>query len=170
MRHEEAKSQRALVKWWAFACKSFGVPEHLLVSFPNGGKRGIREAVLIKKEGCRRGAPDLILLVPRGSYHGMAIEMKAQGGKLSPDQFIFMRDLYLQGYWPVVSYGTEFAIDEITKYLNQKPITSVTFSTSRQVLPASRSRRTRQPRVPVSPQESSGQPEPQDFCEGHQDA
>lgn len=170
MRHIEAQSQRAVIEWWAFACHLFKVPEHLLASFPNGGRRGIREAVLMKKEGCRKGAPDLILMVPRGQYHGMFLEMKAPGGRLSPEQNQFLFDLSAQGYWVMVSYSTEAAITELTHYMRRQTVTGVTSSVSLPAAPASPSRRSRKPRVPVLPPESSVQWERQVFCEAHPDA
>ncbi len=136
MRHLEAQSQRALIKWWACAHNSFGVKEHLLVSFPNGGRRGKIEASLMKLEGCRAGAPDLILLAPRAHYHGMAIELKTETGKLSPKQKEFMNDLAEQGYWTGVCHNTESAINAITSYLRLTSLVSPKFQQTEPAVPA----------------------------------
>lgn len=117
MRHPEAQSQRAVLTWWKYACHALKCAEVLLFSVPNGGYRRTREAALLKLEGCRAGAPDLLLLVPVAPYHGMVLEMKAPGGKESEEQKTFLGELIAQGYKVVVAYSTEEAIQAITGYL-----------------------------------------------------
>jgi hypothetical protein len=57
---------------------------------PNGGRRSIGVANKLKKEGVRRGTPDLVFLLPEGRTAWL--EMKIKGGSLSPEQRAF-RDL-----------------------------------------------------------------------------
>jgi hypothetical protein len=117
MRHLEAQSQRAVMRWWGYSCKVLLVPEHLLFAVANGGYRRPREAMLLKQEGVRSGVSDLILLVPRGHWHGMALEMKAADGRLSKEQTQFLNDAKAQGYHAIVARSTDEAIEAITNYL-----------------------------------------------------
>ena len=48
--------------------------------------RDIRTAANLKKEGVKRGVPDICLPVSRGKYHGLYIEMKAGKNKPSKEQ------------------------------------------------------------------------------------
>jgi hypothetical protein len=95
----EDDEQIALVEWvdrWRGQ-----VPElEMFAAIPNGGKRthqvgkdGKRfsiEAARLKRMGVRAGYPDLLLDVAAGGHHGLRIELKAQGGRLST----------VQGAWP----------------------------------------------------------------------
>jgi hypothetical protein len=64
---------------------------------PNGGKRGMREAVIFKAMGVVAGVPDLIVTWPGVIA---AIEMKAGRGRASPEQ-IAMQDRLKACGWHV---------------------------------------------------------------------
>ncbi len=113
----EHRAQRALIDWWHHACKGLGIPERLLYACPNGGWRDPVGAKFLKAEGQRNGAPDLILDVARGAWHGLRIEMKTPAGVTSDDQRAFHADLVAQGYAVRVCYSVSSAMDVITKYL-----------------------------------------------------
>ena len=87
---------------------------------PNGGARTKREGARLKREGVRSGVSDLFLPLPVGEYHGLWIELKKRkqdgGGKVSPKQALFHRDMKKQGYKCVVCYGANEAISIIKKY------------------------------------------------------
>jgi len=53
-----------------------------LVHVPNEVKRGPKATSEFK----RAGYPGLILYLPSGQWHGLRIEMKAKGGKLTTAQ------------------------------------------------------------------------------------
>jgi hypothetical protein len=115
--NEEHRSQAALIAWWHHACAEFGVPEQLLYAVPNGGRRDPIGAKFLKREGQRNGAPDLVLDVARGGFHGLRIEMKAEHGVVSSDQRVFLKLLHAQGYYVTVAYYTGQAMATITEYL-----------------------------------------------------
>ena len=52
----------------------------------------------LKREGLMVGWPDYQLLVPRGSYHGMMLEIKAPKKKPTPEQLTILAALSDQGY------------------------------------------------------------------------
>jgi hypothetical protein len=121
MRHNESKSQQALITWWAYTWRQYKLPcEALLFAIPNGGARRIVEAVIMKREGVRKGIPDLFLAVPRGRYHGLFIEMKTTLGRLSPEQKCVGSFLSDGGYCWIVARSTQDAMTIIDRYLTSK--------------------------------------------------
>jgi hypothetical protein len=107
MKHEESKLQQACVKWFRLQYPSFA---RLLFAIPNGGARDKVTGSLLKAEGVVAGVPDLFLASPKiletgtGDLygyevtHGLFIEMKAPGGKVTPRQAEMHKLLTAQGY------------------------------------------------------------------------
>lgn len=90
----------------------------MLYAIPNGGKRAIKTAVALKKQGVKRGVPDMCLPVARGGYHGLYIELKRQkGGVVSDEQREWIAALNTQGYKAIICHGAEEAIEQIRGYL-----------------------------------------------------
>ena len=112
MKNEESKLQSACVKWFN---NSFH--DHRKLSIPNGGKRGIKTAITMKREGCVAGVPDLCLPVARGGYHALYIEMKSEKGRLSPDQKAMSLYLTEQGNKVIVCRSVTQFIHEVSEYL-----------------------------------------------------
>jgi hypothetical protein len=116
--HPESELQRAIIKWWSFAHRGLGVEdERMLYSVPNGGKRGLITACILKAEGARPGVPDLFLAVPRGGFHGFYLELKSPVGRPSPDQVSFMESARKQGYKAEISKEWNHATSLIESYL-----------------------------------------------------
>ena len=116
MKSAESLEQQALIQWAQFQSRTY--PElKLLYHVPNGGKRNKVTAIRLKKEGVKAGVPDLCLPVPKGKWHGLYIEMKAQNGKLSKKQIWWIEQLRQQGYYVAVCYGWEQAKEMIVRYL-----------------------------------------------------
>ena len=114
----ESEMQRALIKWWGVECKKFGVPECLLFSIPNGGNWDAKRGSIMKLEGQRKGAPDLMLAVNMGHSGGaLFIELKTSVGALSVDQSLFHVHLTNYGYRTAVCRSLEEAQKVITEYL-----------------------------------------------------
>lgn len=118
--YTEHDEQVALMKWWSFAHRLFGVPEQLLFAIPNGGDRNILVAAKLKAEGVRAGVPDLFLAVPRGRYHGLFVEMKkTKGGRIQANQKKMLEILGVYGYHSVVCHGFFEARKEIENYITE---------------------------------------------------
>jgi hypothetical protein len=110
--HEE---QKALVRWFSLQYPKIG---NRLVAIPNGGQRNVIVASKLKAEGVRAGFPDLMLLMPRGSFMGLMIEMKrVRGGTLQVEQAEWLDWLTTQGYMAVICKGAQAAQDTIKSYL-----------------------------------------------------
>lgn len=114
----EAQEQRALFQWAGLAEQQY--PElKLLHHIPNGGKRDVKTAANLKKEGVKAGVPDICLLVARGQYHGLYIELKQpKKGKLQKNQKEWLHALEKQGYSAKVCYGWLEAREVIEIYLS----------------------------------------------------
>ena len=122
MKISEHQEQVALVSWFRLAFPKFKI---YLFAIPNGahlaGDARLRAIKMnaMKAEGFTPGISDLFLMIPKAGWHGLWIEMKAQGGKLSDAQKDFMGAATLMGYQAVVCYGFDEAKTAITKYLQE---------------------------------------------------
>jgi len=114
MKTSEHQEQVMLITWFRMQYPKFKL--HLW-AIPNGGSRHIVTAVNLKAEGVLAGVSDLFLMIPKGEYHGMFIEMKAKAGKVSDSQKEFMAAASSMNYLAVVCYGFDEAKTAITKYL-----------------------------------------------------
>ena len=116
----EHQEQVAVVQWWARACSGYGLPEFSLLAIPNGGARDAITGSLMKSEGVRRGALDLLLAYPTERHAGLWIEMKRPGASpsaVSPEQRAFIEYLQSVGYAAGVHYSAESAIAAIKEYI-----------------------------------------------------
>lgn len=115
----EHQEQAALIEWWAWRCKSYGIPEFALFAIPNGGVRHKAVAGKLKAEGVRPGVPDLLLAVPIPPDAGLFIEMKARNhnARLSADQKVSLLYLNGAGYATVCCFGADQATEAINNYL-----------------------------------------------------
>lgn len=69
-----------------------------------------------KAMGVKAGVADIFLPFPCGHHAGLFIEMKKKGGKQSPKQVEFQKELH-PAYKYVLCYSWKEAVDEIEKYL-----------------------------------------------------
>jgi len=121
MRHQESDEQQALFQWSKLSQSKY--PElSLLHSIPNGGKRNIREASRLKKEGAKAGVSDIFLPVARKEWHGLYVELKVKGGKTSDNQKWWIAETTKQGYLSVVCFGWIEAKEVIEGYLEGEKI------------------------------------------------
>ena len=107
----EAQEQYAVAEYLRFLGVVFN-------HSPNEGKNDVQYIVKLKRMGMRVGFPDLFIYEPRGSYHGLAIEMKrVKGGKLSEAQAKCLAELNERGYKAAVCRGFDEAKKIIDDYL-----------------------------------------------------
>ncbi len=114
-KHEESDMQQAVIEW-ANICKYKEILDYLHHS-PNGGARDEREGARFKREGVRKGYPDLELNVSRKGYHGLFIEMKTAKGRLSTAQKKWKKFLLEEGNSWHLCRSAEEAIEIIEWYL-----------------------------------------------------
>lgn len=118
MRHIEDAEQTTLFKWAAVQSGKYpGLS--LMFHIPNGGKRDAREAARFKAMGVKPGVPDIFLPVAHGGFHGLFIELKAPGGRVSRFQDGYISELREQGYRVEVCFGWEDAAAVVIQYLGE---------------------------------------------------
>ena len=116
MRRSESTEQMTLIDWCNINTCIY--PElELIYHIPNEGKRSNYQGTKLKREGLKKGVPDLCLPVPRKNYHGLYIEMKYGNGRTSKEQKEWIKKLNEQGYKAVVCNGFEEARNTIEEYL-----------------------------------------------------
>ena len=115
----EAQEQTAVIDWWRFAHKKYGVPECSLLHVANEGTGSAVRGRLQKRQGVRAGVADLFLSVPRGAFSGLWIEMKRKDGWVRPEQREFLNQMQELGYDCAVCRGAEAAREKIHAYMTQ---------------------------------------------------
>ena len=115
----EFTDQCAIFQWAALQ-ESVYPDLALLFSTLNGVRLPIGLAVKAKAAVNKKGVPDLILLVPRGKWHGFLCELKHGDNKPSPEQIGWINALTAKGYCVVVAWGWEMAIEQIKDYLEKR--------------------------------------------------
>ena len=115
----EAQEQVLLFQWAKLQENVY--PElKLLFHIPNGGKRNLKEAMNLKRQGVKAGVLDIFLPVARKDKHGLWIEMKYGKNRLQPVQRKWYWALIDQGYEVEVCYSADEAIAVIKEYLGVK--------------------------------------------------
>ena len=114
----EHQEQSRLIKWAWYRAAT--IPElRLLFAIPNGGRRDAATGAMLKREGTKRGVPDLMLPVARHGFNGLFIELKRRtGGKVSPEQHDWIERLRSAGYAVCVCHGFDAAVRAIEQYLS----------------------------------------------------
>lgn len=111
VQHEQ-REQIALARYLDFR-------RYLWCHVPNGGHRNRITGALLKAQGAKRGVPDVLIFdAPKRipGVVGVAIELKADGGRVLPDQKVWMAELSRRGWRCLVCFGAHEAIkliDEI---------------------------------------------------------
>ncbi len=112
----EHQIQSCFFDWVRLSTKAH--PElRLCIAIPNAAKRSPGLAAWLRREGLTAGVPDVLLLVPRGIWCGLAIEFKRPGGKISPAQSFMIDDMRGEGWKVAVMHSTEEAITIVKEYL-----------------------------------------------------
>lgn len=118
--NRETQEQIALMMWCEFQ-KNVHPELDLIFHIVNEGKRSVRTGAELKRMGMKKGVPDICLPVPKGTYHGLWIELKADKTKrATKEQKEWLIKLTEQGYKAVVCYGADNAVTVIKEYLNLK--------------------------------------------------
>jgi hypothetical protein len=115
MRQNEYHIQVAVVFWLVNQ-----YPRCLFTISPSGMKLPVQVAIKMQRMGYKAGTPDLMIFEPRGGYHGLFIELKADSGKKSVQQCAFIQALNDRGYKAVFAFGFEEARNVISEYLSTR--------------------------------------------------
>lgn len=100
-RRRSSPEMRLQAQCYRLAWNDFPITRKLLFHVENelnsAGDNSILGAIR-RSEGIVRGVSDFILLIPRGRYHGLMIEMKTETGHQSPYQKEWQTLVESQGY------------------------------------------------------------------------
>lgn len=109
---KESDEQRQLIQY--VRSKPWGP---FLFHIPNESVGGYGWMIRNRQMGMKKGVPDLMLPIPMHGYHGLFIEMKAAGGRLSNEQKCWLKALDTFGYKTAVCVGWEAAKNELEGYM-----------------------------------------------------
>lgn len=117
---KEAEEQTLFFQWAEMM--KYQHPElAFMYHIPNGGSRNKLEAINLKKQGVKKGVPDVFLPLPLHGKHGLYIEMKRQkGSRVSNEQRDFINYLKRVNYEVCVCKGFQEAVDVTNDYLKRK--------------------------------------------------
>lgn len=117
----EHDEQVAVVNWFEIQYPSI---KHLILAYPSGaifgGKNKWGMINKLKKEGWKKGIPDLFIPIANRGYFGLWIEMKDEGKKhssLSEYQIFYLDELDKKGYKAIWCSGSQEAISAIKEYM-----------------------------------------------------
>lgn len=124
-KHLEDDLQASIINW----SKLYKIPKaddieenaklyDYLFAIPNGGKRNVREAARLKRQGVKAGVSDLMLNIARNGYHGLDIELKIGKNKLSENQLIWGNRSIKAGRMHQVCYSLGEFINLINDYFS----------------------------------------------------
>lgn len=94
-------------------------PDTLWIHVPSEAKRTPYERYVAKLLGLKPGVPDLLIFESTKDYHGLAIELKSEKGKLTDSQKAFIAELDKRNWKTAVCYDSESACDLIKTYMVQ---------------------------------------------------
>lgn len=116
MKQSEYQEQCIIFEWAAAVSGKYPDLKYMFATL-NGIKLPIGLAKKAKKQGNKRGVPDIILPVANKKYKGLFIELKVEGGRASKEQKEYLKFLTAQGYFADIRFGSKEAIDLIIDYL-----------------------------------------------------
>ncbi len=115
MEATEHQIQAAFVQWCSLNEKAIdGLADAFAV--PNGGKRNVVTASMLKAEGVKPGEPDWMWPAARGGFIGLAIEFKAGDGVPSKDQRQRIDSLQRAGWCVVICWDWQAAARVVQGY------------------------------------------------------
>jgi hypothetical protein len=112
--------QQSLLFQWAAAAKAEYPELEWLFAIPNGGLRNVVVAMQLKREGVKKGVPDIMLPVANGNYYGAFIEMKFGKNKMTPEQIAFKAHCEQHGYFFACCYSWVEARYALVQYIEGK--------------------------------------------------
>ena len=116
----ETKHQIEIVKYAGYKKLSNGyMLSDFLIKIHNEGRKNKIAAYIDKKSGLKSGVSDLFLALPNERYHGMWIEVKKKGGKLTKNQQEWFNKMYKIDYYTCICYDVDDFIRETDEYLKE---------------------------------------------------
>jgi len=80
----------------------------------------VQGRVKAKRKGLKKGVSDIMILLKRGEYSGLVIELKRKTkskSSVSKEQLNFLHEVDEQGFYCAICYGVEEAQKCVKEYL-----------------------------------------------------
>ena len=103
------------------------LPEALWMHPVNEGKRTPYEQFKVKVLGITSGMPDIMIFEPKGTYHGLAIELKYGKNGLSANQVEILNKLASKNWYCAVVRTEEDFKKVVTDYIRCEKLTQKVF-------------------------------------------
>ena len=115
----EFTEQRTLIAWFRATYPKYEKCIRLSLSGVNlpFGPKAARMINQFKSQGWVKGESDLFFAIPNLTFHGLFVEMKAEGGKATLEQLDYIEVMLNLGYQALVIEGAEAAQQAITDYM-----------------------------------------------------
>ena len=87
---------------------------------PNGGQRSAATGAVLKRQGVKKGVPDIFIPLPKKGCHGLVIEFKASKphtASVTKEQQEWVDRLNSVGYRAVVCKGFDAAKAAVDEYM-----------------------------------------------------
>ena len=113
----EDQDQVNLTSWFDYQYPHYS---RLYFHVVNENMLPVQGRVKAKKKGLRKGVSDSFIMVKRGKYSALVIELKRKDktkSRLLPDQDEFLLEMDEQGFYCAVCYGFEEAVKCVKEYL-----------------------------------------------------
>lgn len=114
---EEESIQMATVAWLRMQYPKVLTIISPIVKYGGNARQRLIQGAKQKRMGYVKGTLDKLIPKARGGYHGLFIEYKKPGEKLTKEQIEIKDILTEDGYKVAVCFSTDEAIKVITAYL-----------------------------------------------------
>lgn len=115
----EYDEQKIVIRWWRDTYPQYAMSVRLSMNgLPKGSGRAAAIRInMMRTQGMTDAESDLFFAVPRGTYHGLFIEMKDFGKKPTFEQVGYLEHQRSMGYAAEWCEGSEEAIRVISEYM-----------------------------------------------------
>lgn len=87
-------------------------------AIPNGFLDTKSKRIRATREGVLSGVPDVFIPWPTGGFHGLFLEFKKPGGRVTQAQEEYLNLMRSRGYKAQVVFGLREALEALKEYLN----------------------------------------------------
>lgn len=92
----------------------------LAFAIPNGFLDSKSKRIRAHREGVLSGVPDVFIPIPSKGFHGLFLEFKRQGGRVTKAQASFINSVAHRGYKAQVVFSCQEALYATMDYLDPK--------------------------------------------------
>jgi len=109
----ESRICKALWQWFQL---QYPKQAHRYLRLEVGGSRTKVSQAILKAEGNKAGTSDVLIAMTNKKYGGLWLEVKADKGRMSPNQYQFQKGME-SDYLCVTGYGLDECMEIISGYM-----------------------------------------------------